>query len=204
MERRRVSVNARVDRRERSHERILVSASRLLRARGISGARVADVMEGAGLTVGGFYAHFDSKDALVAAALRRTAAETRARLFQRLDESPAGGRVEVVLKRYLCAAHRDAPAEGCPLPAVVGEVGAAAPEHGAVVGEQIEAMARELEAIFPADRAIPGHARALGLVALMYGGLSLSRALRGTAVSDEVLKACRTLGACAARCGAKT
>src|SRR5271154_7483211 len=111
------AVTAKEEQKERSHETILESAARLLRERGISGARVADVMKGAGLTVGGFYAHFGSKEELVDDALRRTGTELRERLFSRLDEKPEADRAEVVLQRYLSAAHRDAPTMGCPLPA---------------------------------------------------------------------------------------
>src|SRR5947199_3756287 len=100
-------MNAKVERKERSHETILDSAARLLREKGISGARVADVMKGAGLTVGGFYAHFGSKEELIDAVLRRTSAAMRARLFAGLDEKPAADRAEVVLKRYLSPCNRD-------------------------------------------------------------------------------------------------
>jgi TetR/AcrR family transcriptional repressor of nem operon len=79
-----------------------------VREKGISGARVADVMQGAALTVGGFYAHFGSKDELVGETLRRTKAKLRDSLFARLTEKPEGDRAEVVLKRYLSPAHRDA------------------------------------------------------------------------------------------------
>jgi TetR/AcrR family transcriptional regulator, transcriptional repressor for nem operon len=188
-------VNAKVEQKERSHETILESASRLVRERGISGARVADVMKGAGLTVGGFYAHFASKAELVDEALRRTGVELRDRLFAGLDAKPAADRAEVILKRYLSAAHRDLKERGCPLPAVVGEVGTTAPEHGPVLGEQLEAIAAGLAPHLPADTVVPRRALALGLVALMFGGLSLARALRGSELSDEVLKACRALGA---------
>jgi TetR/AcrR family transcriptional repressor of nem operon len=184
----------------RSHATILESAARLLRERGISGARVADVMKGAGLTVGGFYAHFGSKEALVDEVLRRAATEMRTRLFARLDEKPAADRAEVVLKRYLSVAHRDDIERGCPLPAVVGEVGTTAAEHRDVLAKQIDALATELAVHLPAPRSgLPVRYVALGLVALMYGGLSISRALRGTDLSDEVLKACRALGKIAAR-----
>jgi TetR/AcrR family transcriptional repressor of nem operon len=198
-------MNAKAEQKERSHGTILESAARLLRERGIAGARVADVMKGAGLTVGGFYAHFASKDALIDEALRRTAAAMRDRLFARLDEKPAADRAEVVLKRYLSAAHRDEFARGCPLPAVVGEVGTTAPEHGAVLAEQIDAMASELEVhLASTGAALSTRHLALGLVAMMVGGLSLSRALRGTALSDEILKACRALGARTARGDARS
>jgi len=192
-------MNAKLEQKEKSHETILDSAARLVRQRGISGARVADVMKGAGLTVGGFYAHFSSKEALVDEALRRTGKALRERLFSRLHEKPEADRAEVVLKRYLSAAHRDEEVLGCPFPAVVGEIGTTAPEHGPVLAEQVEAMAAGLEELLPKGRGTPRRTLALGLVALMVGGLSLARALRGTALSDEVIRACRTLGAAASR-----
>ena len=192
-------MNAKVEQKERSHETILGSAARLLRERGIAGARVADVMKGAGLTVGGFYAHFGSKEELIDEALRRTGAGLRERLFSGLDEKPEADRAEVVLKRYLSAAHRDAQSLGCPLPAVVGEIGTTAGEHRPVLEEQVDTLASQLEDYLPKQRAATPRALALGLVALMYGGLSLARALRGTALSDEVIRACRALGAAASR-----
>jgi TetR/AcrR family transcriptional repressor of nem operon len=198
-------MSAKEEQKERSHGTILASAARLLRERGISGARVADVMKGAGLTVGGFYAHFGSKEELMDEVLRRAAREMRARLFSRLDEKPAEDRGEVVLKRYLSPAHRDDMETGCPLPAVVGEVGTTASEHRQVLEEQIDAMASELAVHLPPSQGgVPKRYVALGLVALMYGGLSISRALRGTELSDEVLKACRALGRMAARGDAAT
>jgi TetR/AcrR family transcriptional repressor of nem operon len=130
-------MNAKAEQKERSHETILDSAARLVRERGIAGARVAEVMKGAGLTVGGFYAHFGSKEELVDEALRRTGNELRDRLFSRLEEKPEADRAEVVLKRYLSAAHRDEQTMGCPLPAVVGEIGTTAPEHRAALAEQV-------------------------------------------------------------------
>src|SRR6267143_540991 len=178
-------MNAKAEQKERSHSAILESASRLLRERGIAGASVADVMKAAGLTVGGFYAHFSCKKELIDDALRRTAREVRERLFARLTEKPVEGRAEVVLKRYLSAAHRDDSTPG---------------EHREVLGEQIDAVTSELATHLPPARAgVRRRHLALGLVALMYGGLSLARALRGTGLSDEVLEACRALGRLAAR-----
>ncbi len=192
-------MNAKLEQKERTHQTILESAARLVQGRGITGARVADVMKGAGLTVGGFYAHFASKEDLVNEALRRTGAELRAQLFARLEEKPKADRAEVVLKRYLSAAHRDAQTMGCALPAVVGEIGTTAGEHRAVIAEQVEALSAGLEKHLPRGRGAPRRALALGLVALMYGGLSLARALRGTGLSEEVIRACRSLGTAAAR-----
>jgi TetR/AcrR family transcriptional repressor of nem operon len=192
-------MNAKVEQKERSHETILGSAARLLREKGIAGARVADVMKGAGLTVGGFYAHFASKEALIDDALRRTAAEMRERLFAGLADKPAADRAEVVLKRYLSAVHRDDSTLGCPMPAVVGEVATSAAEHREVLGEQVSRMAAELEQHLPVRDGLSKRHLALGLVALMYGGLTLARALRTTPLSDEILRACRALGRAVAR-----
>src|SRR5207237_9207075 len=164
-------------------------------------AGVADVMKGAALTVGGFYAHFSSKDELVDETLRRTGGALRERLFERLDGKPEADRAEAILKRYLSADHRDGGAPDCPFPAVIGEVGTTAPQHRAVIGHQVTALVDGLAQRLPATAIVPRRMLAIGLVALMYGGLSLARAVKGTELSDEVLRACRALGAAAARRG---
>jgi TetR/AcrR family transcriptional repressor of nem operon len=186
------------DQKARTHATILDSAARLLRARGIGGARVADVMAGAGLTVGGFYAHFASKEALIDDVLRRTAARLRARLFADLDANPTRG-AGIVLDRYVSRTHRDDLERGCPFPAVVGEIATTAHAHRDVLAEQVEALVRELGAHVPRGAQRSRRRVALGLFALMYGGLGLARALRGTALSDEVIAACRAFGHTALR-----
>jgi len=191
-------MNAKAEKKERSHQSILESAARLVREKGISAAGVAEVMKGAALTVGGFYAHFASKDALVDETLRRTVATVRERLLARLDAKAEADRAEVVLKRYLCAEHRDGRGPECPLPAVVGEVGTTAPQHRPVLAEQVQALVEGLSQRLPAGGMVPRRMLAIGLIALMYGGLSLSRAVKGTELSDEVLRACRALGVAAA------
>src|SRR5256885_809239 len=161
-----MQMNAKVEQKERSHESILESASRLVREKGISGARVADVMKGAALTVGAFYAHFASKDELVDETIRRSGAGLRHNLFAGLDEKPEADRVVVVLKRYLSAAHRDALTLGCPLPAVVGEIATTEPQHGETLARHVLAMAAQLMPLLPAGGAIPRRALAIGLLAL--------------------------------------
>jgi len=192
-------MTSKAEQKQHTNETILQSASRLLREKGISGARVADVMKGAGLTVGGFYAHFASKEALIDTTLRRTGREMRARLFARLDSTPEPDRAEVILKRYLSAANRDEVAIGCPLPAVVGEVATTAGEHAPVLGESIDAFASQLEGYLPASDKLSRRHLALATVALMYGGLTLARAVRGSELSDEIIRACRAFGKLATR-----
>lgn len=188
-------MNAKTEQKEQSRQSILASAARFVRTRGIARASVAEVMKGAGLTVGGFYAHFDSKQALVDETLKRTAAELREQLFAGIDDKPQADRALVVLKRYLSKAHRDADSLGCPFPAVVGEVGTSAPEHGPAVADALKPLVTKLAEQVPQQGEVTPRVIALGLVALMYGGLSLARAVKGTAFSDEILHACRTVGA---------
>jgi TetR/AcrR family transcriptional repressor of nem operon len=181
-------VTIRTEQKERTRRDILTSASRLLRERGISGASVAEVMKGAGLTVGGFYAHFASKDELVQASLRHAMRERWTELFDALGDLRGAEAVAFFVRRYLSRTHRDHPAEGCPLPAVVGETAAA---DRSVRDALADELVRNAEVFGERLDGTNRRQRALALVALMYGGLGLARALAGTPLSDEVLKACR-------------
>ncbi len=187
-------MNARLEQKERTHAAIIASACKLLREKGIAGSRVSDVMSGAGLTVGGFYAHFASKEALVDEAIRRTAKLMREKLFARIEDKPLAARAGVLLKRYLSAAHRDDPANGCPMPAIVGEVTTTTPEHKEVLAEQLSEFADEITKHLADGDAASKRMTALGMIALMYGGISLARAVKGTELSDEILRACRAFG----------
>ena len=183
------------DKKDATHESILDAAARLVRRRGIAGARIADVMHAAGLTVGGFYAHFGSKEELIDATLRRAGMGLRTRLFDGIEALPRAVRGFELIERYLSAAHRDRNHEGlgCALPAVTSEVATTAAAHRPVLNEQVGLLIGRLQAQLPATQAAP-RLTAVALTALMYGGLSLARALRGTPLSDEVLQACRALG----------
>src|ERR1700749_4512670 len=98
---------AETERKDATHERILDAAAGLRRGPGIAGARIADVMRAAGLTVGGFYAHFGSKEALIDATLRRAGMGLRTRLFDGIEALPANARAFELIDRYLSVAHRD-------------------------------------------------------------------------------------------------
>src|SRR5256885_3467392 len=197
-----MQMNAKVEQKERSHESILQSASRLVREKGISGAAVADVMKGAALTVGGFYAHFSSKNELVDETLRRTGSALRERLFERLEAKAEAERAESILKRYLSAEHRDGGVPDCPFPAVIGEVGPTAPQHRPVIGEQVTALVDGLAQRLPATAIVPRRTLAIGLVALMYGGVRPARAPEGSEVFAEMPRAWPAPGTAAGPGGA--
>jgi TetR/AcrR family transcriptional regulator, transcriptional repressor for nem operon len=187
-------METKTEQKERTHTAILESAARLVRAKGITGAKVADVMGAAHLTVGGFYAHFDSKAHLVDEALKRMGARLRDGLFARMDEIAPAERITVVIKRYLSPKHRDLDGDGCALPAVVSEIATTAPEHRKTLHAEVEALASGIGEHLNAPTSVPRRQLALAMVAMMFGGLALSRALRGTPLSDEILKSCRAAG----------
>jgi len=181
-------MNAKTEQKERTRRDILASASRLLRERGIGGASVAEVMKGAGLTVGGFYAHFASKDDLIDASLRQAMRQMWGQLLPTVGLARGAEAVATVVRRYLSRTHRDHPAEGCPLPAVVGDVAQGSPIVREALADELGRNADTLGELLHGDER---RQHALALVALMYGGLGLSRALAGTPLSDEILEACR-------------
>lgn len=162
---------------------IVRAAGRLFRARGIEGVGVADVTRAAGLTHGGFYGHFASKEALAAEAIAEAFAEGRRRL---------GGRgVEGYVRGYVSRAHRDHPEDGCPLLAFAGSA-ARGEEIEAALAEGAEALIDSLAAQLEAradEAAEARRERAAVLLATAIGGQVLARALAGADrdLSDRVL-----------------
>lgn len=163
-----------------TREAIIDSAMKLLRARGIEASSVQDVMKGAGLTVGGFYGHFASKEDLFASTIR----ERAARAWDALLGSAQ--RIEDVTRRYVSRAHRDQPESGCLLPATAADASrpGGAPYREALA-EEVAHFVETLEAMGLR------RAEALKQLALMHGAVSLARALKGTPLSDELLTAAR-------------
>lgn len=175
---------------DRTHAQLRGIASRLVKTRGLRLPSLAEVMQGAELTVGGFYGHWASKEALFVEALRAAMHGNWNLMIQASRGDTARERMVGVVRRYLSRTHRDLPAEGCPLPAVLGDVAALGEPYSGALAEELEAMAKRLgEAAEP----IGGKQLALGLLAVMVGGLSLARATAGTPLSDAVLNASRAL-----------
>jgi TetR/AcrR family transcriptional repressor of nem operon len=157
---------------------IVEAAARLFRERGFDGVSVAEIMRAAGLTHGGFYGHFDSKDALAAEACGHAFANS----VRRLAEGPAGD-LSAYLDSYLSDDHRDRRQGGCPMAAYAGEV---TRQDAAVQDEFAEGVGRYVEALAKRLPVSGGDAReqAITLAAALVGGLALARA---TAAGDPVL-----------------
>ena len=168
------------DHAARTRARLVASAAAEIRARGPRGVSLAALMRGIGLSHGGFYAHFPSKDALVAAAIAAMFEESAARFA-------AGTNLGRFIGAYLSPAHRDAPATGCPVAALMSEAHRLSPLARATYDRGLRRMAETL-----ADRLPDGGGRdaALALVSGLAGGLSLARAA-GPDLSDSILAATR-------------
>lgn len=179
---------------EANHHAIEAAASRLFRERGIRGVTVAEVMAEAGLTHGGFYAHYPSKDALAATACRSAFAMAAGKWQRRIDAAPTPREARrVIAERYLGAANCDPSAASCPtatLAADVARAGAEHPIHAAYVEgvrEQIDTLAKLGASGNPArDRA-----DACTRLATMMGALLLARACHGDPLAEEIAAAAR-------------
>lgn len=184
-----------------NHQAIENAASRLFRERGLHGVSVAEVMADCGLTHGGFYLHFASKDALAAAACGHAFAhahETWQRRVAAADSAAAAKRA--IAEGYLDSAYRDPAVAACPTATLVTDVArepVAHPIHAAYlagVTQQIDTLA----ALGASGDAARDRAAACVQLATMMGALLLARATRGDAVSDEILDAARAHLAAAA------
>ena len=173
-----------------THHRIVSSASRLMRRRGLTGASVADVMRGAGLTVGGFYAHFRSKRAMDLEVLEQAFAEVREASMARQGDAQRLEWLARYVGHYLAAEHRDRPEGGCPAPSVVGDLVHADPALRRALATIVERWSDRIRVHAPETAGVSPRERALATIALCVGGLTLARSLRGQPLSDEVLRAC--------------
>ncbi len=177
--------------KQQTRERIVRTASRAFRAQGLGGATVPAVMAQAGLTHGGFYAHFPSKDALVAEACVAGLEESGEALLAAAAKAPPGEALRVIIGNYLSPRHRDAPATGCVVAALAAELAHEPVEVRARFTAALDTYFVRLEPYLPE---IDEHARRDHLRVLfsgMAGALTLSRAVTDQQESDRILAAAR-------------
>jgi TetR/AcrR family transcriptional repressor of nem operon len=165
-----------------THTRIVKVAAKRFRERGLEGIGVADVMKEAGVTVGGFYKHFGSRDELVVEAL--------ATAFEDLDvwEEHTADMAQL-LQNYLTEAHRDAPGTGCAMAALLGDVTRASKSARALYTERVKRSAAFTSALLPQRGDKRG--RALLILSALLGALNLSRAVSDPNLSREILHGVR-------------
>ena len=173
------------------HRKILKDASRRVRAEGITGAAVSSVMRDSGLTHGGFYKHFGSKDELLAQSLSEAFQEIADRLTQAAEKSPPGTAWKAIVKAYLSPQHCDHAECGCPLAALAPELARAdramkAPIRGAL----IKYKSRMLP-LMPGRRTADKERAFFAIFSTMIGAVAIARILPDRAARASVLASAR-------------
>jgi TetR/AcrR family transcriptional regulator, transcriptional repressor for nem operon len=173
-------------RKEVTHDRIVEAAARAIRRSGYDGTGVADIMKDAGLTHGGFYAHFASREVMLAEAANRAGAEGVAALSRIAAAAPPEQALQAMLRAYLSKAHVEAAETGCPVAALGSEMPRQAPEVRRAATRSIKELI-DLVARQSLDWGQPGaHEHALVTVATMVGALVLARAVDDPRLSDTL------------------
>lgn len=175
--------------KEATHDRIVDAAARAIRRSGYKGTGVADIMKDAGLTHGGFYAHFESREAMLAEAADRAAGESVAMMERIAASLPPQQALPAMLQAYLSKEHVEEIESGCATAALCSEMPRQAAEvrraHTRRIKEMIDLVSRQMP-----DWGQPGaHEQAMVTVATMVGTLVLARAVSDPALSDALRKA---------------
>lgn len=174
-----------------TRRRIVKVAARQFRQHGIGGIAIADVMAKAGLTHGGFYKHFASKDVLAAEACAWALAATRSELATRAAAAAPGQGLEAIVAAYLSMTHRDRHDRGCIMAALAAETARLGPLARDTVAEGYEALAALVATHLkePSKPQTMQHARAI--VSTMVGAMVISRNLADREAAERVLQAAR-------------
>jgi TetR/AcrR family transcriptional repressor of nem operon len=177
-----------------NREIIVEAATRLFRERGIHGISVCDVMAAAGLTHGGFYGHFESREALATEACARAFEQSSLRWQSKVEENAdTEAARQAVIAPYLSPESRDNPGAGCPVAAFAGEISHEA--TGSALQrtfiEGLESLLAKFTAVQATGTPEGDRQAALAQYAMMVGALTLARATNGEGLSDEFLNAAR-------------
>jgi TetR/AcrR family transcriptional regulator, transcriptional repressor for nem operon len=171
-----------------NRERILEAATQRFRERGFEGIGVADLMKEAGLTHGGFYGHFASKEDLIAQACARASDRSRAR-WARLSERAPDNPLAEIARVYLTPQHRDSPGAGCLIAALGPDVARQGPAVRDAVTVGVRAALDFLTRIVPGRSRAAKRRKAIASYASMVGGMVLARAVNDRVFSKEILDA---------------
>jgi TetR/AcrR family transcriptional repressor of nem operon len=171
----------------RTRDRIVRNAARKLRAEGLSGPGVASVMEASGLTVGGFYKHFRSKDELLAEAIAQGFSESSEKIRSSLQKFPREDRWKEIVRRYLSTEHCDRPEIGCPVAALAPEIARAKLS----VRKRIAGLMKDWVEFMPGATAGERERNFFVIFSAMAGAVSIARILTEPADRQRVLASMR-------------
>jgi TetR/AcrR family transcriptional regulator, transcriptional repressor for nem operon len=176
-------------RKEATHERIVEAAARAIRRSGYDGTGVVDIMKDAGLTHGGFYAHFASREAMLAEAADRAGAEGLAAVARLAAAAPPQKALQALLRGYLSKAHVEAVETGCGVAALCSETPRQPPEVRRAATRRIKEMIDLVARQSPGRGQPRAHEQALVTVATMVGALVLARAVDDPRLSNALREA---------------
>src|ERR1700759_444389 len=171
--------------KQETHERIVKRASVRLREKGAHGIGVADLMKEAGLTHGGFYAHFDSREALLIEAFSHAMDRGTERGRKLAEQTPPEKRLAAIVDSYLTPLHRDDPGHGCAIPTLGAEIARESPKTRKAFAARLEQMIDALAAQIRDVPAKTARKRAMATIATMMGTLVMARIAGNGEFSDE-------------------
>lgn len=171
--------------------RIVENASRALRQSGADGMSVADLMKLAGLTHGGFYSHFESREALVIDGFSIAMDRTVAQWTNLTKAMPVEERFEVFVDSYLTPKHRDDRAHGCVLPALGNDIARSSKQARRTFARKLDEMIGVIAGLLPGKSQKQARQIAIGALATLMGSIALARAVGDNKLSDEILGASR-------------
>ncbi|MCV6903627.1 MAG: TetR/AcrR family transcriptional regulator [Achromobacter xylosoxidans] len=177
-------------RKELSHDRIVEAAARAIRREGYAGVGVADVMKEAGLTHGGFYAHFPSRDAMLVAAMERAGRDGAARMAQSMARRRAesASPLRALVESYLSEGHLVGCEGGCPISALASEMPRQSPQVRDISASRVTGLIGVVQQALPADA---GPHAAMAITSNLVGAMQLARALGDNAQGHAMLAAAR-------------
>lgn len=179
------------DHKAETHAKIVKHASSQLREKGTRGIGVADLMKEAGLTHGGFYAHFQSREDLVIEAIAHAMDQTTARWGKLVQDKPAEERLAMLVDVYLTTQHRDGAGRGCAIPSLAADVVRESPKTRRVFLGKFEDMIDLFAGQLSDPSSAEARQKAISTIATLMGTLVLARVAGNSAFSHEILDAGR-------------
>jgi len=173
------------------HRKIVKDASRRVRSEGLNGAAVATVMRDTGLTHGGFYKHFGSKDDLLLESLREAFREIEETLVRAAEQAPPGKAWKAIVKTYLRAEMCDRPEHGCPLATLGPELARADAELRPQIVAELVNYKSQMVPFMPGRRTVDKERAFFAIFSTMIGAVEIARILPDPAVREKVLASTR-------------
>jgi TetR/AcrR family transcriptional repressor of nem operon len=172
----------------RTHKRIVAIASKRFREKGLGGLGIAELMKDAGLTVGGFYKHFESRDQLVAEAVGSAFGDWQRRVEAAAASGGPSVSVSDLIDDYLSEAHRKNPGTGCGFSALAPEIARSDKRTRALTSEQVRKDIELLAGLLPGMNKRSARSNAILTFSALVGAMALARAVSDESLSREIMK----------------